>query len=178
MVVAVWVALASIGSLVFVHLLVRGSRKQEDRAAFLLATAYVLPPAAAAPSPPMQSDEVDEPEPTPDPEALIPRWRRPSLQAARKSHWAPVGDVRQPLRFGAGAAVSSRMVVGFRMVRVADRPDDMEGDELGRLDRGDEVDVFRRHGAFALVRAPDGLEGWVVAATLTESPESPRLQDD
>jgi hypothetical protein len=34
------------------------------------------------------------------------------------------------------------------------------------LDRGDEVDVLERRSGFALVRAPDGLEGWVPRMTI------------
>ena len=60
------------------------------------------------------------------------------------------------------------MAVHYRFVRVADAPDDVRSVELGRLDRGDEVDVLDRRTGFALVRAPDGLEGWVPRMTRRE----------
>ena len=53
---------------------------------------------------------------------------------------------------------------------VSDRPDDRDAVELGRLDRGDEVEVLALDNGFARVRAPDGLEGWVDASTLDEPP--------
>ena len=53
---------------------------------------------------------------------------------------------------------------------VSDRPDDRDAVELGRLDRGDEVELLALDNGFALVRAPDGLEGWVDASTLDEPP--------
>ena len=53
---------------------------------------------------------------------------------------------------------------------VSDRPADRDAIELGRLDRGDEVELLAVESGFALVRAPDGLEGWVDASTLEESP--------
>ena len=99
----------------------------------------------------------------------MPRWRRPSLQearfASRHSYGPPVS--RPPLRFAAPPTSGiERAAVGYRFVRVADSPDDVRSIELGRLDRGDEVDVLERRSGYALVRAPDGLEGWVPRMTL------------
>ena len=105
----------------------------------------------------------------PDPEAMIPRWRRPSLQAARQSHWAEEG-ARVPQRFTDGAPAGERRTVAYRLVFVSDRPDDRDAVELGRLDRGDEVEVLALDNGFARVRAPDGLEGWIDASTLDEPP--------
>jgi hypothetical protein len=100
-------------------------------------------------------------------EAMIPRWRRPSLQAARQSSYAMSSSVRQALRFAtprpAGAA---RAQIAYRLVRVGDSPDDTAAEEIGRLDRGDEVEVVRAEKGFTLVRAPNGLEGWVATETL------------
>ena len=53
---------------------------------------------------------------------------------------------------------------------VSDRPEDRDAVELGRLNRGDEVELLALDNGFALVRAPDGLEGWVDAFTLDEPP--------
>ena len=58
----------------------------------------------------------------------------------------------------------------YRLVFVSDRPDDRDAVELGRLDRGDEVELLGLDNGFALVRAPDGLQGWVDASTLDKPP--------
>ena len=50
--------------------------------------------------------------------------------------------------------------------RVLALPSDQDAVELGRLDRGDQVDLLRLENGFALVKAPDGLRGWVEASTL------------
>lgn len=100
-------------------------------------------------------------------EAQMPRWRRPSLQAARHaSRYGPPVS-RPALKFNEppGSGIE-RVAVHYRFVRVADSPDDIRSVELGRLDRGDEVDVLDRRTGFAFVRAPDGLEGWVPRMTI------------
>jgi SH3-like domain-containing protein len=44
---------------------------------------------------------------------------------------------------------------------VSDGPDDIRTSEVGRLDRGDEVEVIGERDGFLKVRTPSGLEGWV-----------------
>ena len=170
LVLIAWVAFATAGSLLF-----RVRPRPEDRGGddlppftFAMATAGAAASVAdggAAP-PAGVPEAVDD---IPDPEALIPRWRRPSLQAARQSHWAEEGT-RVPQRFPAGAPAGDRRIVAYRLVLVSDRPDDRDAVELGRVDRGDEVELLQRDKGFALVRAPDGLEGWIDASTLDEPP--------
>jgi hypothetical protein len=108
-------------------------------------------------------------------EARMPRWRRPSVQAGRQTPRYADPPSRPPLKFPAAAAPSGveRMLVQYRFVRVADSPDNIRSMELGRLDRGDQVEVVERRSGFAHVRAPDGLEGWVPRMTLApiEAPE-------
>jgi SH3-like domain-containing protein len=36
-----------------------------------------------------------------------------------------------------------------------------DAQEVGRVDRGDEIEVIAEHESFLRVRTPDGLEGWV-----------------
>jgi hypothetical protein len=167
-----WLACGLGGSLLFAFVLGRRTGQDHETPAFAFAMAVASRPVSDV-APPAEPDVLPEPpvvEDAPDPEALIPRWRRPSLQAARKSHFA--ADVqRVPLRFPAGVAVRDLRLVAYRLVLVADRPDDVDATELGRLDRGDEVEVLREVDGYAQVRAPDGLEGWVIAATLMASPE-------
>jgi SH3-like domain-containing protein len=54
-----------------------------------------------------------------------------------------------------------RRTIGYRLVRVSDAPDDIRSKEVGRVDRGDEVEVIAEHESFLRVRTPDGLEGWI-----------------
>jgi SH3 domain-containing protein len=65
------------------------------------------------------------------------------------------------------------VAVQYRFVRVADSPDTFRSMELGRMDRGDEVDVLERRSGYAHVRGPDGLDGWVPRMALApiEAPE-------
>jgi hypothetical protein len=76
------------------------------------------------------------------------------------------------LRFEAGVVVGALRVIGYRLVFVSDRPTDSEAVELGRLDRGDHVDLLRLENGYALVKAPDGLRGWVDASTLEIPPDA------
>ena len=171
LVLLVWVACATAGSLLFAFALARRTGQREDELPFSFAMA-----AAAAPSAVVDGDSegvVGVPEvadENADPEALIPRWRRPSLQAARQSHWVEEGAARVPQRFTAGAMSGDRRIVAYRLVFVSDRPSDEDAVEVGRLDRGDEVEFLRFENGFALMRAPDGLQGWVDASTLEEPP--------
>jgi uncharacterized protein YgiM (DUF1202 family) len=50
---------------------------------------------------------------------------------------------------------------GYRLVRLSDGPDDLNSREIGRVDRGDEVEIIGEQGGFLQVRTPSGLEGWV-----------------
>ena len=99
-------------------------------------------------------------------DASIPRWLRPSLQAARAAGWG-VPPPRAAVRFlGPAAPGVDRREIGYRLVRVADGPDDLKSDEVGRFDRGDQVEVLESKGAFVRVRGADGLEGWVHQAAI------------
>ena len=54
-----------------------------------------------------------------------------------------------------------RLKVGYRMVRLSEGVDDVSSRELGRLDRGDEVEVIGSYEGFLQVKTPDGLTGWI-----------------
>jgi hypothetical protein len=107
------------------------------------------------------------------PDAEMPRWRRPSLMAARRS--APgsaeamaserITFERGVVRPDAGREVRT---IRYRMVRVADRPDQLLSAELGWLDQDDEVELIEPWGAYWRIRTPLGLEGWVHRTTLGE----------
>jgi hypothetical protein len=116
---------------------------------------------------------------TPPEEAGIPRWRRPSVRAARQVSERGVVLPHVPLRFIGQAGVevtSDRRVVRYRLVRVSSVPDELAGEEVGRLDRGDEVEILREESGYFLVRAPDGTEGWIHRTTVA-TPQTDELED-
>jgi hypothetical protein len=82
-------------------------------------------------------------------EAAPPLWRRRTIG-------------REPVRFGSSPRSGvERRTIGYRLVRMSDGPDEVRSAEVGRLDRGDEVEVIAEHEGFLQVRTPSGLEGWV-----------------
>jgi hypothetical protein len=101
----------------------------------------------------------------------LPRWRRPSLLAARKSDPVRNGAEHVNLTFevqGAPTAGGERQVVRYRLVRLLDRPDEMLGQAVDSLDEGDEVEVLERHGTYRRVLTPDGRQGWLHRMTLAD----------
>ena len=103
-----------------------------------------------------------------DPEAGMPRWRRPSLLEARRSDpTRATGPDRTPMRFGEDVAgdVDVR-VVRYAVVPVLDRPDEVLGLQLSDLGSGDEVQVIGGSGAFLEVLCPNGDRGFIHRTTL------------
>lgn len=129
---------------------------------------------AATPDPDAPTDAVVAamaPEAIVDPESLMPRWRRPSLLAARRMDPTRVVRVeRTPRRFGPAADPSpNRRVVRYAVVSLLDRPDEVHGRQMSDLMAGDEVEVLDNGSAFWEVLCPDGLRGWVHRTTLGQS---------
>lgn len=122
---------------------------------------------------PLNGDEFADPASM---EALMPRWRRPSLIQARKTD--PIRDSTPTprLTFDRGLvgplAGRERRVVRYRVVRLLDSPDELRGVELGYLDRGDEVQLLEKYGAYWLVLSPDGQQGWLHKMTLGDTVEA------
>ena len=112
----------------------------------------------------------------PDPEAGMPRWRRPSLIEARKTDpiRSPAAD-RPRLAFaiavGDTAAGTDRRLVRYAVAALLDRPDELQASRTGDLVEGDEVIVEGRQGAYFEVVCPDGRRGWVHRTTLGASLE-------
>jgi hypothetical protein len=133
--------------------------------------AMMAPPVPAQqprPSIGTQQEVMAPQEATPtDPEANMPRWRRPSLLAARHSdptREAPVH--RMPMTFSDVSAELDLRVVRYAVVPVLDRPDEVLGLQVGDLASGDEVQVVNTSGAFIEVLCPNGDQGWVHRTTL------------
>ncbi len=103
-----------------------------------------------------------------DPEAGMPRWRRPSLIEARHSDPALQAPVyRLPMRFGDDETAELDVrVVRYAVVPVLDRPDEVLGLRLSDLAAGDEIQVTSASGAFLEVLCPNGERGWIHRTTV------------
>lgn len=125
-------------------------------------------------------------------EAAMPRWRRPSLMAARTAMVSTSPTALQPadgLTFSEGqlAAAGELELRGIRyhMVPLLDRPDQLAGMRSGTLEMGDQVQVLARSGVYVQVRTPLGHAGWIHRTTLGElvrpaaapGPDSPANRD-
>jgi hypothetical protein len=149
-----------------------GRRGRAEREAAPLAVDRGLGVGAALATPARLAVPVETP-PEEEAEASMPRWRRPSLMAARKE--APGtslrADAAHRLRFATTTrhpAETAIHTIRYRMVQLTDRPDEIYGIELDRLDEGDEVEVLERVGGYVRVRTPLGQEGWVHRTTVGE----------
>jgi hypothetical protein len=112
----------------------------------------------------------------------LPRWRRPSLMAARKSDpvHGGLGAVGS-LTFSPDQAVAAgreRCRVGYRIVRLLDRPDELAGETVGSVDQGDEVEILEKHGLYRRVTTPDGRSGWLHKMTLGDLIEEPEAEPE
>ncbi len=111
-------------------------------------------------------------------ESDMPRWRRPSLRAARESKGTDLRAIEaQRMTFGhTEDAVShglERRRLRYRMVRLSETPDEIRSTELALLDQGDEVELLQQSGAYWQVSTPTGLVGWVHRMTLGEVVDQP-----
>ncbi len=109
----------------------------------------------------------------------LPRWRRPSLLAARASNpAAAVGAPRQCLVFDpedVAPTQRERNVIRYRIVKLLDQPDELLGNTVGQLDAGDEVEVIESRGTYRKVLTPEGRTGWIhrmVMSDLDDTPEA------
>jgi hypothetical protein len=94
----------------------------------------------------------------------LPRWRRPSLLAARKSDPIRNGADHVAMTFNthdAPSAGGERHVIRYQLVRLLDRPDELLGQAIDSLDEGDEVEILEQRGTYRRVLTPDGRQGWI-----------------
>ena len=66
----------------------------------------------------------------------------------------------------------ARAKVGYRQVRISSEPDAVRSAELGRLDRGDEVEILESHEGFLQIRTPDDITGWILRHTIVGAPST------
>jgi Bacterial SH3 domain len=98
---------------------------------------------------------------TPAPTVGVASWAASDLtKATVKPSSGPQTFSKPP---GKGV---ERLKVGYRMVRLSEGVDDVSSRELGRLDRGDEVEVLDSWEGFLQVRTPDGVTGWIPRHTI------------
>ena len=120
------------------------------------------------------------PHPTPTGEEHVPRWRRPSVVAARFEtdstvivRAATAGSVaprRTPNVFTDPTAdAGDRMWLRYDGVPLLDQPDEALGRSQADLDTGDEVLVLERDELWANVTTPAGIMGWVPAMVLADA---------
>jgi hypothetical protein len=118
----------------------------------------------------------------------IPRWRRPSVAAARFET-----DNSNAVRAAAAAAVppprprlaftesidkrAERMLVRYDNVPLLEQPDEAFGRILEELQSGDEVEIIERDSLWAHVRAPTGVAGWTPVMTVTAMTDASFLLD-
>ena len=146
----VWSITTSGGVLLFL-LLLRRSKDEDDRlVAEGLAVAAAAAPALAPEVGPMRS--VD---PTPT---------RPVGRATMLPPVPPRTFAKPP------AKDAERAKIAYRRVRISSRPDAVRSRELGRLDRGDEVEIVDSYEGFLQVRTPDGITGWIPRHTIVGAP--------
>jgi hypothetical protein len=63
-----------------------------------------------------------------------------------------------------------RARIGYRRVRISSKPDAVRSVELGRLDRGDEVEIVDSYEGFLQIRTPDDITGWILRHTTVGFP--------
>jgi hypothetical protein len=151
----VWLLTAAGGTMLYLRLVRRTGEEGEPSA--------VLAFAVAAPT-----GHVD---PVPDSADTPPVLAAPVLGRASQPVVAPsvAAGVR---RFGKAPGKGvERATIGYHKVRISAMPDELRSDELGRLDRGDEVEIVDSFEGFLQVRTPDGIVGWVARHVIVGAPK-------
>ncbi len=107
-------------------------------------------------------------------EALMPRWRRPSLKTARYASPRVAPAPSPAMTFAAAPSTGlERRLVRYDLVALTDIPDEIQGAQVGQLQANDEVEITGRRGAWVQVRTPLGVEGWIHRTTLESQNEAP-----
>jgi hypothetical protein len=114
--------------------------------------------------------------PSPAGDESVPRWRRPSVAAARygngntstiRSGMADSLIRTRPTRVFAEPTemIGERLIVRYS-VPLLNRPDEAFGRVLQNLGSGDQIEILDRGEIWANVITPTGAAGWVPSATL------------
>jgi hypothetical protein len=111
-------------------------------------------------------------------EENVPRWLRASVRDAR--FWTPP---REPAAHPARrhtrtfdeplAGAAERLIVRYDHVDVYDQPNEAYAHTLAEVGTGDEVEIVELADAWALVRTPHGVTGWLPTMTVGAPPAAP-----
>ena len=173
---ALALGILSAGVVGIVSLTMRRPQKTSaaDEIAAMMAPQHAQAAAAVAAARPEQVTAVEAMAPPEirevDPEANMPRWRRPSLLEARRSDPSRYATAnRAPMRFTDDQIYQFDVrIVRYAVVPLLDKPDEVLGLRVADLESGDEVQVLSAQGAFVEVHCPDGERGWVHRTTLRQ----------
>jgi hypothetical protein len=168
------IPVALIAAAVVLLVLARFARRRllpatEDGAAQAAEAAPPVPPWPPAPQVRRVAAQLE-----PTGEEHLPRWRRPSVVAARfetlntaaiKAAAGLTRRRRPAQRFGSDAEVDRR-VLRYDGVVLLDRPDDVHGRPMEGLQADDEVALLERDELWANVATPGGRAGWIPAMAL------------
>ena len=154
--------------------IVSASRLPRKPSAAEQIAAMMAPEPVARPTQTEQATAVDAMAPPEirevDPEANMPRWRRPSLLEARRSDpTRQTPSQRTPMRFTDDQIYQFDVrLVRYAVVPLLDRPDEVLGARIADLESGDEVQVLSTQGTFVEVHCPNGERGFVHRTTLRQ----------
>jgi len=162
--------LVSITGLILVAAMWRRERRRPPPQAAAVAQAV---PATLSPPPMSRSTDDDE--------ANVPRWLRQSLRQERFAQPVmrrmAVVSTRGPLTFEEPESDAiARMVLRYDGVSLLDQPNESFARTLTVLGTADEVDILEVTDAWAFIRTPNGMSGWLPSMTLRGKPtaaESP-----
>jgi Bacterial SH3 domain len=129
---------------------------------------------ATVPAPLSQAYRPSQSAVTPIEEENLPRWLRASVRAERFYTPArePSASVRprRVLAFDEPAASGVRLEVRYDHVDVLDEPNEAYARTLTQVGTGDEVEILEQTEAWALVRTPRGVTGWLPSMTVGAAP--------
>jgi len=147
----IWSITTSGGVLLFLFLL-RRSKDEDDR---LVAEGVAVAAAASGSTTAPDAGTIRTVDPPPV---------RPTVRATMLPPVPPRVFDKPP------AKDAERAKIGYRRVRISSKPDSVRSLELGRLDRGDEVEIVDSYEGFLQVRTPDGITGWIPRHTTVGAP--------
>jgi hypothetical protein len=162
--------LASAGMLMLIFFLRRSHRDEDERLVLDVdpdvgAAAVIAPPVVASPSPIAEDlAPIDEDAPLKN-ARKAPAKRAPRTAPVATAAVISARTFAKPPRKGV-----ERAKVGYRRVRISSIPDAVRSAELGRLDRGDEVEILDASEGFLRIRTPDDITGWILRHTIVGAP--------
>jgi hypothetical protein len=150
-------------------------RRRDDEApangaaAGAVAAAEVAPALTESGDAPLADPAIEEDLEPIDEDAPLKKTRRASKKLAAGTAMAAAAAERRTFEEPPKKGVS-RAKVGYRRVRISSEPDAVRSTELGRLDRGDEVEILESYEGFLQVRTPDNIVGWILRHTIVGAP--------